>query len=165
MLVQHWIDSMILHYIVYACAFLFPHACPKTSPIHRDSEGLFVWSGDFLHCPESGCGFFTPYRGSLMSHIELRHRELSKYECGHCSYITNSRPNLKRHQATTHNIMAAGAEAKLFQCSLCSYVATTKFAVISHLRYTCSSMQYLCSICAAHIPTCTLFLSSYITFN
>nr|XP_057922088.1 zinc finger protein 644-like [Doryrhamphus excisus] len=129
-----------------------------------------------LFCPQ--CPFTTNCPNTFVQHAKTHDKR--KLGCDKCSYRTESRHDLMRHDIVQHTVKAVrkqirDGDCKTFSCNICSYKAFSKNVFKNHLlrRHQQEFKEYECAQYAEkhiqpseeeqHIPSCTLVEDAELT--
>ncbi|XP_054622743.1 zinc finger protein 644a [Dunckerocampus dactyliophorus] len=87
-----------------------------------------------LFCPQ--CPFRTNCPNTFVQHAKTHDKR--KFQCDKCSYRTESRHDLLRHDIVQHTVNAVrkqirDSDSKTFSCHICSYKAFSKNVFKNHL--------------------------------
>ena len=98
---------------------------------------MIVHEEEVLKCDQ--CSFKAKHAATMEKHKESDHMRKGGFSCGVCSYETNKKRQLARHNLTH-------SEVKSYICHTCDFRTKTPHALETHEKYH-KPPQYICDYC------------------
>ena len=98
---------------------------------------MIVHEEEVLKCDH--CSFKAKHAATMEKHIESDHTRIGQFKCEACSYKTNNKRHLSRHNLT-HSEVAS------YICDTCDFKTKTPHALQTHEKYH-KAPQYICDSC------------------